>query len=387
MFLAGDAKGDAGDTTAAQNGAKQDQAKSGGDKAADREATGASDDSLDDADLRDKVAELLRQLATLMLKMEMADVVNRQLDRNENRGEEGAEREPMRPINPLGNVRLPRDGWLQSPFQDLSYVGKSDRQNPVWFLRRFKSIANYEEMNERDQLHYFARCMKNQAGVWFELRDFNDIRQAKRAFKEQFWGQEVQAQFREHLYTGKYAPTEKPYMTMSEYAMSLARDARLLEPTMSEYEVIRCVKRHFDRDVTREVRPSTVKSLQVLMGLLEDIEANKSKGKEGNGESEVARKTGGQDHSSRRPANAAKPWRPSGHERTARPTENMGWQPRALEYRQEETPSQRRDWIRKPTIEFPNSEDERTERPNKWPGASLRIKRENMVLEEKPGKR
>ncbi|XP_029673099.1 uncharacterized protein LOC115241474 [Formica exsecta] len=175
--------------------------------------------------------------------------------------------------NMLGNVRLPRGGWLMDPFAEIKYKRREDGQNPIKFLRKFEKIADYENIDYRDQLHYFKKCMKGNASNWIEVNDPDDIEEAKESFREYFWGDEQQARFRENLYTGKYK-SEKGE-TMAEYAMSLARQAKYLEPPMSDHEIIRCVKRHFGNKIAREIRPSTAKSIGELTSLLDDMEYEK----------------------------------------------------------------------------------------------------------------
>jgi len=60
-------------------------------------------------------------------------------------------------------ARLPRGGWIKNPFEDLSFRGKSDKQNPIRFLQRFERLASYERVSEEDQIHYFGQCMKANA--------------------------------------------------------------------------------------------------------------------------------------------------------------------------------------------------------------------------------
>lgn len=166
--------------------------------------------------------------------------------------------------------RLPRGGWLQNPFQELSFVGRSDRENPMRFLEGFERIAAYEGVEKKDRLYYFAKCMKDQASTWYELHRFDTIGDAKAAFKDRYWGEEAQAKFRERLYMEKYNGEKQG--SMADYTMSLARDAKFLEPPMSEREIIRCLKRHFDRDIAREIRPSTVKTVAELVEMLEEMD-------------------------------------------------------------------------------------------------------------------
>ncbi|XP_029162262.1 putative uncharacterized protein DDB_G0291608 [Nylanderia fulva] len=59
---------------------------------------------------------------------------------------------------------------------------------------------------------------------------------------------------------------------MSDYALDLARQAKYLDPPMSDLEIIRCVKRHFDGSVTREIKWSTTKSIADLIDILEEIQ-------------------------------------------------------------------------------------------------------------------
>lgn len=60
-------------------------------------------------------------------------------------------------------ARLPRSGWIKNPFDELSYRGKGDRQNPIKFLQKFERLAEYERVSAEDQLFYFGRCMRGPA--------------------------------------------------------------------------------------------------------------------------------------------------------------------------------------------------------------------------------
>ncbi|XP_029669881.1 uncharacterized protein LOC115239478 [Formica exsecta] len=175
--------------------------------------------------------------------------------------------------NMLENIRLPRGGWLMDPFAEIKYKGREDGQNPIKFLRKFEKIAEYENIDYKDQLHYFKKCMKGNASNWIEVNDPDYIEKAKESFREYFWGDEQQARFRKNLYTGKYR-SEKGE-TMAEYAISLAKQAKYLEPPMSDHEIIRCEKRHFGNEIAREIQPSTAKSIGELTSLLDDMEYEK----------------------------------------------------------------------------------------------------------------
>lgn len=124
----------------------------------------------------------------------------------------------------FGNLKLPRGGWLKDPFEEITYFGRTDKQNPIRFLRKFERIALYENISEADQLHYFGKCLRGSAASWFDVRKPVNIREAKRAFREYFWSDEHQARFRETLYTGKYSRIETK-LSMAEYALDISRQA------------------------------------------------------------------------------------------------------------------------------------------------------------------
>lgn len=174
---------------------------------------------------------------------------------------------------PMSSVRLPRGGWLKNPFEDLSFAGSNDKVNPIRFLKRFNGIVEYENIKIDEQLYYFGKCMKGQALTWFEINEFEEIIEAESDFKEKFWGEEAQARFREQLYMGRYANNKG--LSMADYAMNMARQAKVLDPPMSEKEIVRCVKRHFDREISREIGPSVVMGIKEMIKLLEEIEDEK----------------------------------------------------------------------------------------------------------------
>lgn len=83
-------------------------------------------------------------------------------------------------------------------------------------------------------------------------------------------GRRAQAKFRKTLYNGEYKASKTTRMT--DYAMSLARQAKYLEPPMTDRDIIRGLKQHFDQEVMREIRPSIIRTIKDLMTLLNDIE-------------------------------------------------------------------------------------------------------------------
>jgi len=72
------------------------------------------------------------------------------------------------------------------------------------------------------------------------------------------------------MYTGKYNANGTE--TIAEYALNVMKQAKCLDPPMSDKEIIRCVKRHFGNSVAREIRPTTVKNIEDFVQLLDEIE-------------------------------------------------------------------------------------------------------------------
>jgi hypothetical protein len=167
-------------------------------------------------------------------------------------------------------IRLPHGGWLKSPFDELRFNGKQDSMNPMRFLKRFESVAKYENIDETEQIYFFGKCLKDQASVWWELHDFINIRDAKDEFVAFYWSDDKQARFREKLYTGKYKTSKN--IRMSDYALDLVKQAKLLQPPMTDRELIRCIKRHFDKEIAREIRATTARTISDLIELLEEIQ-------------------------------------------------------------------------------------------------------------------
>ncbi|KMQ85854.1 ap2 erf domain-containing protein [Lasius niger] len=166
------------------------------------------------------------------------------------------------------NAKLPKGGWLKNPFDDLRFTGRNDPQNPIKFLRRFEKIARYEEIGDKEQLYYFGKCLRGTAANWFDVRDPNTICETKEAFTEYYWDEEPQNRFREEIYNGSYDANT----SMSEYALNLTKQTKFLTPPMSDSETIRCIKRHFGASVAREIRPSTVKTIENFVTILDEID-------------------------------------------------------------------------------------------------------------------
>lgn len=112
--------------------------------------------------------------------------------------------------------------------------------------------------------------MRENAADWFDVKDPETIEEAKEALLDNYRGEEQQGRYREEIYTGMYEINCG--MTMSEYALNLSNQARYLKPPMSEREIIRCVKRHFEKDIAREIRPTTVKNIEELVTMLDEVE-------------------------------------------------------------------------------------------------------------------
>jgi len=179
--------------------------------------------------------------------------------------------------NAVLNARLPRGGWLKNPFEDIKYFGRTDRQNPIKFIKKIEKIVEYENVREVDQIYFFARCMRGAVSTWFEVREPETIDEAKELLIQHFWNEEQQAKFREEMYTGKYNANGTE--TMSEYALNIMKQAKCLNPPMSDREIIRCVKRHFGNNVAREIRPTTVKTVEDFVQLLDEIEIERERNK------------------------------------------------------------------------------------------------------------
>lgn len=103
--------------------------------------------------------------------------------------------------------------------------------------------------------------------------DPDNYAEAIEKFRE-YWGDKAQARFRETIYTGKYRARKD--VSMADYPLNVARQTRTLEPPMTEEEVIRAIKRHFTRDISREIRATTIGSLADLFAFLDAIENKKS---------------------------------------------------------------------------------------------------------------
>lgn len=108
-------------------------------------------------------------------------------------------REANMQIANIGGMRFSRGGWIKNPFDELKFVGRNDKINPIRFLKRFNEIAKYERVDEIEQLYFFGKCLKDQAAMWFEIRDFACIYDAKNEFVKHFWGENQQAKFREDI--------------------------------------------------------------------------------------------------------------------------------------------------------------------------------------------
>ncbi|KMQ91975.1 s68305 gag polyprotein [Lasius niger] len=204
------------------------------------------------------------------LKMNREDGEKRTIDPRRNGDTEVAGTSAKHAGN---EMKLPQGGWIVSPFEDVKFSGKRDAMNPMRFVRKFERIAQYEIIDDAEQLYFFGKCLKDQAAIWFELQEVDTIKDAKEKFVRYFWGEEQQAKFREKIYTGRYKQTKDS--RMADYALDLARQAKMLEPPMGDKEFIRAIKRHFEKETTREIRTTTATSVAELISLLDEIQDEK----------------------------------------------------------------------------------------------------------------
>lgn len=235
------------------------------------ECPNSSENSSNDNDrieqLENRVEKLIEELGRVKLKHSASESRDSQDSDDDTYNPFRETRQQFR-IKPEG-IRLPRGGWIKNPFDEVRFTGKSDDGNPMRFLKKFDNIAKYETVDRSDQLYFFGRCMREQASAWFEIHNFDNMEEARNEFTRYFWGDTQQAKFREKLYTGRYKPSKN--LRMADYALDIARKAKTLEPPMGDAEIIRCLKRHFDREITREIKITTVKTIADLMFLLEEI--------------------------------------------------------------------------------------------------------------------
>ncbi|XP_024893784.1 uncharacterized protein LOC112468715, partial [Temnothorax curvispinosus] len=166
-------------------------------------------------------------------------------------------------------ARLPRGGWIKSPFDDLTFIGKTDKQNPIRFLEKFEKLAKYEGVSEEEQMFYFGKCMRGAASQRHELQLAESIEEIKDKFRQYFWGCQAQMRFRQQIYFGKYKPGT---MSMTEYALNMARQAKTLRPPMTDEELVQTLREHFDGDVARELRPSIAKTVTDMIDMLDTLE-------------------------------------------------------------------------------------------------------------------
>lgn len=78
--------------------------------------------------------------------------------------------------------RLPKRGWITSPFAELKYHGRKDDLNYSKFIQRFERIAIREKVPDEDLIHYLGTCLKISAAAWFDNCEFETYREAKTAF-------------------------------------------------------------------------------------------------------------------------------------------------------------------------------------------------------------
>lgn len=112
--------------------------------------------------------------------------------------------------------------------------------------------------------------MKDRASKWYELQEFVNYGEAKGTFFNNYWGNAAQSRFREKIYRRSYSASEG--LSMVEYAVKLAREAKYLRPVIPETDILSCVKQHFADGVARELKPSLTNNLSDMCSLLNNIE-------------------------------------------------------------------------------------------------------------------
>lgn len=277
-------------------------------------------------------------------------------------------------------IRLPRGGWIKSPFDELKFTGKRDEMNPMRFLKKFNTIASYENVEDADLIYFFGRCMRDQAAVWYEIQDFPHINQAREEFMKHFWGENQQSKFREKIYMGKYKPSKT--VRMMDYALDLARKAKVLEPPMGDAEIIRCIKRHFDKEVSREIKLTSVKTIAEFIEILEEIQDEKEVYAETRTKEKSSSKADASSQKTRETNNQNKKTNWNANKFSKYPKKEqkaLPWYDNTKEYRANKS--------QKPIVEFPSSESDEdrnnTENKNKAEAATSYVKAKKTAKEVK----
>lgn len=179
----------------------------------------------------------------------------------------------------------------------------------------------------------------------------------------------------------------------ADYAMNLARQARVLDSPMSDTEVIRCIKRHYDKETVREIKITSIKRVPDLVRLLEEIQEEKEINVKTREDDKVGSKTAGKTQKESGTTNKTKPthwqrnrfggqyaqpqkWRGSGQYRK----KNKQPEP-IIEFPDSENDGKKRESAK---TQRPRYESEKTNNPNRATEKGKNVNEINKNTTKKP---
>lgn len=162
-------------------------------------------------------------------------------------------------------------GRTINPLADLEFIGKNNKRNVKEFLETFEQTAEFERIPSEEWMYHLRKCMKETAYDWWCLREFKTYEQSKRELINFFWSVNEQAEFRKKMYLDKYVETNE--LTMTDYVRKMTRQAKLLEPPMSEIEILMCLRRQFNSQVNWALQeePDNLEKLCKILDTTERI--------------------------------------------------------------------------------------------------------------------
>ena len=177
------------------------------------------------------------------------------------------------PINDVIQNGRPNIAWpshLLSEIVPPSFENE-ESDDPKAFISGLQEYLTVKGIPEEYKMAIVRKCFKGNAANWLELSvgNNNDFGTFVNLFLSRYWGATRQANIRLELSNGKY--NSRVDQSMVNYFMKIARKSKMLDPPMSEKDLISLVTTHFPETIQHYLiiaKPSTVtEMIELLLAL------------------------------------------------------------------------------------------------------------------------
>ena len=146
--------------------------------------------------------------------------------------------------------------------------------NPKVFIRELEEYFRVKRIPNSLKVMVAKKCLKKTALDWVRLThaSHEDYSTFKNLFIGRFWGKSQQNKVRVELATGKYE--SKSGLSMTEYFLKLANKNKLINPQMSELEIISIITRHYPMHIRNHFVVAKPITFSETIDLLSELEVN-----------------------------------------------------------------------------------------------------------------